>query len=253
MLNEPKPRRQYRQVADQILALVAAQGLGPGARLPSERDMAEQFSVSRPSLREALIALEVEGHVEIRMGSGIYVGARAPGTRAAYLDTEGPLEILQARCILESAIAEEAARHVSAALIDRLDHNLRDMAEAVHDTPLAIVLDGQFHIAVASGVGNAVLNNFTANIYDQRLSPFFAQFSNHFEGPRTWRLALAEHGAIRDAIAEGDPLAARAAMRHHLTESQRRFTEGGLEVANETAFPRIRGGAFKDEPNATGR
>ena len=60
------------------------------------------------------------------------------------------------------------------------------------------------------------------------LSPLFAQFSTHFEGPRTWRLALAEHGAIRDAIAEGDPAAAREAMRHHLTESQRRFIEGRL-------------------------
>lgn len=243
MLNEAKPRRQYRQVADQILALVASQDLGPGARLPSERDLAEQLGVSRPSLREALIALEVEGHFEIRMGSGIYVGQRSPETPSPRMNGEGPLEILQARCILESAIAEEAARHVSARLIARLDGNLRDMAEAVNDTPKAILLDGEFHISVASGVGNSVLNNFTSDIYEKRLSPLFAQFSNHFEGPRTWRLALAEHGAIRDAIAEGDASAAREAMRHHLTESQRRFTESGLEPGSDTAFPRIRGNA----------
>lgn len=227
MLNDIRPRRQYRLVADQILTLAIAQGLGPGARLPSERDLADQLGVSRPSLREALIALEVEGHVEIRMGSGIYLGLRA-SNNGADLDGDGPLEILQARCIIESAIAEEAARNVSADLIARLDQNLAEQGAAVHDTPLAIRLDGDFHIAVASGTGNAVLGNLTENIYAQRLSSLFAQFSNHFEGPRTWRLALAEHGAIRDAIAEADPAAARQAMRHHLTESQRRFTEGRL-------------------------
>lgn len=227
MLNDARPRRQYRLVADQILALALAQGLGPGARLPSERDLAEQLGVSRPSLREALIALEVEGHVEIRMGSGIYLGLRTQDGRSD-LDSEGPLEVLQARCIIESAIAEEAARNVTPDLIARLDQNLTDMGAAVHDTPLAIRMDGDFHIAVAMGTGNAVLGNLTEHIYAQRLTSLFAQFSTHFEGPRTWRLALAEHGAVRDAIAEADPAAARQAMRHHLTESQRRFTEGRL-------------------------
>ncbi|MDN3712746.1 GntR family transcriptional regulator [Paracoccus cavernae] len=89
----------------------------PGERLPSERDMAEQFSLSRPSLREALIALEVEGHVEIRMGSGIYLSHQAPG-ESRPIEGGAPFEILQARCIIESAVAEEAARHVSAKLIE---------------------------------------------------------------------------------------------------------------------------------------
>ena len=230
MLNEPATRRHYRQVADQIMTFVAAQGLGPGARLPSERDMAEQFSLSRPSLREALIALEVEGHVEIRMGSGIYVSSQTPAN-ARKIDTEGPLEILQARCIIESAVAEEAARNVSVALIATLDRNLQDMVAVLHDTPRAIRLDGAFHIAIAQGIGNSVLTHLMAVSYEQRLSPFFERFSAHFEGPPSWRLALAEHGAIRDAIAEGDPAAAREAMRHHLTESQRRFAENALPEA----------------------
>ena len=124
MLSDSRPRRQYRQVADQILQLAAARGLGPGQRLPSERDLAELLSVSRPSQREALIALEVEGHVEIRMGSGIYLGS---GSDRVVLraDAEGPLELLEARCIIESAIAEEVARHVTPELLRRLDDNLR--------------------------------------------------------------------------------------------------------------------------------
>ncbi len=102
MLTESRPRRQYRQVADQILLLAAARGLGSGQRLPSERDLAEMLSVSRPSLREALIALEVEGQVEIRMGSGIYLasGAERGMLRA---DAEGPLRACQKRCTVSSS------------------------------------------------------------------------------------------------------------------------------------------------------
>lgn len=236
MLNDARPRRQYRQVADQIMALVATQALAPGERLPSERDLAELLSVSRPSLREALIALEVEGHVEIRMGSGIYVGTRPkPSGASIATDADGPFEILQARAIIESAIAEEAARHVTPELIARLDDNLLAMGQYINERERIVMLDGQFHILVASGIGNSVLANFTAQIYEKRLSPFFMQFSSRLEGPRTWRLALAEHGAIRDAIADGDAPAAREAMRHHLAESQRRFTESFLVERAEGA------------------
>ncbi|MFT4013550.1 MAG: FadR/GntR family transcriptional regulator [Paracoccus sp. (in: a-proteobacteria)] len=224
---DARPRRQYRLVADQILALASGHGLGPGDRLPSERDLSDALGVSRPSLREALIALEVEGRVEIRMGSGVYLvesATPAPGRS----EGEGPMEILQARAIVESAIAEEAARQASPMLVAALDANLHQMGLALNDTPRAIALDGAFHQTVAASLGNALLTNFTVAIYEKRLSPLFARFSSHFEGPRSWRLALAEHGAIRDAIALSDPGAAREAMRHHLNESARRYTESLL-------------------------
>lgn len=239
MVQNERPRRQYRQVADQIQALVAARKLGPGQRLPSERELAEMLSVSRPSLREALIALDVEGHVEIRMGSGIYVGSTA-GARAEAdtprLDAEGPLELLRARRVIESAIAEEAAAHATPRSVARLDDNLREMAACLDDTAQAIRLDGAFHIEVASATGNAVLATLTAETFHKRMSPYFAQFSAYFENPRTWRLALEEHGTVRDAIAAADPPAARDAMRHHLTEAGRRFIDGVLaERAEESA------------------
>src|SRR5664279_6378167 len=74
-----EPRRLYRQIADQIRTLIRNGEFPTGARLPPERDLAKQLGVSRPSVREALIALEVEGLVEVRIGSGIYIqgaGAR---------------------------------------------------------------------------------------------------------------------------------------------------------------------------------
>lgn len=213
-------------IARRLQEMIRSGELKAGERLPSQRALSEQLNVSRPSLREALIALEVEGRVEIRMGSGIYV--RTGAAAAPELEVEGPMELLSARCIIESAIAEEAARHVSPAVIARLDDHLAGMTAAVHDRMQAIRLDCAFHVEIAQATGNALLANFTATTFERRLTPIFARFSAHFEGPRTWRLAISEHGAIRDAIADADPAAAREAMRHHLTESQRRFTESLL-------------------------
>jgi DNA-binding FadR family transcriptional regulator len=107
-----EPRRLYRQVAEQIRMLIDSGELPAGERLPAERELAERFGVSRPTVREALIVLEVEGRVQIRMGSGVYISGKSP-MPAAILpdeDSDGPFEILQARCIVESALAEEAAR-----------------------------------------------------------------------------------------------------------------------------------------------
>ena len=72
-----EPQRLYRQIAEQLRALIAQGEFATGDRLPAERDLARQFNVSRPSVREALIALEVEGWVEVRTGSGVYVQDRA--------------------------------------------------------------------------------------------------------------------------------------------------------------------------------
>ena len=71
-----EPRRLYLQIADQVRSLIAAGEFPPGSRLPAERKLAKRFGVSRPTLREALIALEVEGYVDVRPGSGIVVTAQ---------------------------------------------------------------------------------------------------------------------------------------------------------------------------------
>ncbi len=76
-----EPQRLYRRIAEQIARLIKRGEYKPGARLPPERDLATMLKVSRPSVREALIALEVEGYVDVRVGSGVYV-SRAGGSRA---------------------------------------------------------------------------------------------------------------------------------------------------------------------------
>src|SRR5258706_7715434 len=99
-------RRLYRQIADQIATLIEKGEYGTGERLPPERDLARQLGVSRPSVREALIALEVEGYVEVRVGSGVYVGGPRSGVAPAALPADsGPFELIRARSLIESECA----------------------------------------------------------------------------------------------------------------------------------------------------
>src|SRR5690349_3269825 len=96
-------RRLYRQIADQIAALIERGEYRPGQRLPPERDLAKQLGVSRPSVREALIALEVEGYVEVRIGSGVYVVDRTDKDAVAPLPADsGPFELIKARWLIEA-------------------------------------------------------------------------------------------------------------------------------------------------------
>lgn len=231
-----EPRRLYRQVAEQIRALIETGELKPGSRLPPERELSERFSVSRPTVREALIVLEVEGHIQIRMGSGVYISARPAQSQDVLPshDSDGPLEILQARCLIESGIAEEAARLVTSDSLARIDVILQRMEQSLDDSATALICDRDFHTAIADIIGNSALKHFTGLIYDSRMSPYFKKLASYFEGPHTWKLALEEHRIIRDAIAVGDPGGAREAMRRHLMLAQKRFSESfGEEPTRE--------------------
>ncbi len=227
-------RRLYRQVADHLRQLITRGEFATGGRLPAERDLAEQLGVSRPTVREALIALEVEGRVRIRVGSGVYVvdppSAGFPPPPGA-TPIEGPFELLRARELIEGSIAEEAALMVTPEHIAVLDDLLARMHHSAHPTRETLQVDRQFHTAVAGIIGNGVLVRFVGELFDQRINPYFEKLSRYFENADTWRLAFGEHQAIRDAIVARDPQLARNAMRHHLAQSQIRFQTNFEEIA----------------------
>src|SRR5450830_1305649 len=104
-LKQVDNRRLYQQIADQIRSLIQDGNFPVGARLPPERDLAQQLGVSRPSIREALIALEVEGSVEVRMGAGVYV-SHAPerSSHETAAMGESPIELMQARSAVEGSV-----------------------------------------------------------------------------------------------------------------------------------------------------
>jgi DNA-binding FadR family transcriptional regulator len=220
-----EPRRLYRQIADQLRQSIDHGEYPVGSRLPAERELADMLGVSRPTVREALIALEVEGLLRIRVGSGIYVNARpasAPHTAPAPI--EGPFEVLRARAFVESAVAEEAARKATEEDVARLDAVLAEADGHTLSIERWIALDRCFHRAVVATLGNVVLLRTVGELFDQRINPYFVQLSQHIENDVTWRAAHLEHVAIRNAIAARHPANARAAMREHLERSHRRFS-----------------------------
>lgn len=220
-----EPQRLYRQIADQLHQLIATGEFCAGARLPAERDLARQLGVSRPSVREALIALEVEGWVEVRMGSGVYVLNKRPTAPASSIEAEwGPLELIRARRVVEGETAALAASLRKRIHVDAMSRAIEDMREMAAQQVMPLSGDRAFHLAIAHACDNGVLVDTVQGFWDSRRRPIFTRLGGYFETVASWRKAIAEHEAIRDAIAERDPQAARQAMHAHMDRSHQRFS-----------------------------
>lgn len=232
-LQAVETKRLYRQIADQLRALIAAGEFALGSRLPPERDLAVQLGVSRPSVREALIALEVEGLVEVRMGSGVYVTALEPASaaRTVAADALGPFDIMRARQLIETELAALAARASTPALVKRLRAALKAMEDDVAGGVMPLRGDREFHITLAEASGNAALVRVVTELFEERNNPLFEQLGRHFENVKSWRCALVEHRAVVKAVAAGDAAAARKAMQSHLQKSHDRFAAALVEPA----------------------
>jgi len=223
-----EPRRLYRQIADQIRALIRSREFAAGARLPPERDLARQLGVSRPSVREALIALEVEGLVEVKIGSGIYVlGPRSNGESGTQVQAAmGPFELLRARWIIESECAALAAKAAKRPQIAAIEEALQQMESVANDDkrqPLAG--DRLFHLRIAEATGNGALVAVVKMLWEERMGPLFAQLEHHYDSPGQWTRAIAEHRLVLDALTRHDVPGARAAMQGHLDKAYKRFSK----------------------------
>ena len=224
-LKPVESRRLYQQIADQIRELIDRGGFEAGTRLPPERDLALQLGVSRPSLREALIALDVEGRVEVRSGSGVYVSAAKPSPAPAKTAAmgESPSQLMEARSIIEGEVVVLACARITDAQLARLRDLLKSMEAEIARRRARLDLDREFHLTLAQMTGNAVLTRLVGELFDERHSPISAKISSRFESTRTWKVALKEHEAILKAVEARDPIAAQAAMRAHLSASALRW------------------------------
>ena len=232
-----EPRRLYRQIAGQLRALIEQGEFSVGSRLPPERDLAQQLGVSRPSVREALIALEVEGHVEVRMGSGIYVRLNDAAS-APVVSAEAPLETIRARQLIESELAAYAATHMKKAQVAGLREAIALMESEAAAGHLPSRGDRLFHTRIAEACDNSVLLRVVGELFDERHNPLSKQLGNHFETERSWAAAIAEHRAVVEAIARQSARAARAAMARHLARSHDRFTANWPAEQAVPATPR---------------
>lgn len=227
-------QRLYQQVAEQIGELIRRGEFRAGDRLPAERDLARQLGVSRPVVREAMIALEIAGLVEVRTGSGIFV--RSAETNAAHpvvLPDVGPspFDLIAARKLLEPEIALTAATSLSQADLDGIAealHLMREAQAAGRDVKSA---DRLFHTRIAAATGNTVLASIVDQLWEHACVPIFGGLHAHTKLPNHERAALAEHAEILSALQRRDALAARDAMRAHLARTEAIMLAGDNAVA----------------------
>lgn len=225
-------QRLYQQAAEQIAALIRDGAFAPGSRLPPERDLAQQLGISRPTLREAMIALEIAGLIDIRSGSGIYVasGELAAAKTPPALGDAGPslFDILAARRTVECEIAALAAANPDPDALAALERLIGAQEAAMRRGQIDGRVGGHaedraFHLAIAAMAGNEVLTGFAAALWDTMFTPVYARLAERTEGPRKTRSTIADHRAILAALARGDGAAARRAMRAHIAHTEALF------------------------------
>ena len=219
-------RRLYLQIADQLRTLIYEPDFAVNGRLPSERTLAEQLGVSRPSIREALVALQLEGRVEIRMGSGVYLcGVPSSSEEAAQDNVEmgdSLIDIMGARAILEGAIAASVASLAKPKDVKALRAIYQTMERECQAGELPIAADRAFHVRIAQMSNNEVLARTVGTLYDERQSPMPSKLLGLYDPVDTWFVALNEHRDILEAIEARDPIQAQAAMQRHLKTALKR-------------------------------
>jgi DNA-binding FadR family transcriptional regulator len=226
-----EPRRLYRQIADQIGALIASGEFAPGKRLPPERNLAQLLGVSRPSVREALIALEIAGLVDVRVGSGIYVReaaahpASVPSAGESEEPDPGPFELLRARRLIEGEIAALAAKFAKEPDIVAIRETIAWMVQENERNAPTQEGDREFHLRIAEASGNSALALVVRGLWDQRYRPMYTKIEQHFSTPALRAQSLSDHGSIFNAIERHDARGARAAMHRHLDRVYKEFSK----------------------------
>jgi len=208
--------RLYVRVARKISDLVNTGQVKPGDRLPSERDLAEMLNVSRPSVREAMIALEVSGLIEVRMGNGIFVTNRKASLSRELVDGGvGPFEILEMRLLLEPEVCALAAERIDDETLGQLAETYDEM-ERCNGTPEMEQADEKFHNLIAGAAENTAMQKTVEWLWRLRAQSVLSRGYHRMIVEEGVFPTLDEHKAILEALKSKDPVAARQAMKSHL-------------------------------------
>ena len=208
--------RLYQDLARRLMAELANGHFAVGDRLPAERELAVQYGLSRPTVREAMIALEVQGLVEVRVGSGAYV-KRLPGENDIPGFNISAIELTEARLLFEAEAAALAATQVSDAELAELALLVEEIEREnanPHGTEKA---DRAFHLAIARATRNAAVLEAVERLWDLRAASPESALLHEKARSANIKPVVDEHTAVLDALRDHDPAAARAAMRTHLS------------------------------------
>lgn len=242
-------RKLYQQIAASVSAAIEAGVYRPGQRIPSERELADEFKVSRPTVREAMIALEVAGTVKSKHGSGIYVADNPPSDVPAPELDIGAFELTEARRLFEGETAALAAAVITDTEIERLDAIVAEMVRENAEDIAGERADRQFHVAIAEATRNSAVVGVIEQLWDARYrSPLCAHTLARARALGD-RPRIEEHIAIVDALRSRDPRAARDAMRDHLAK----VIDGLLDATEVDAVERARSDAVAKRAEFTRR
>lgn len=229
-------RRLYQQVADSLKNQIVNRDFTVGQRLPAERVLADKFNVSRPTIREAIIALEIMGYVDCRIGSGVYVISNKGGASEETELDIGPFELMEARRLVESEVASMAAARIDDVQLAKLEELLTAMEQENETGKTGEEADREFHVTIAQGTHNSALVATIERYWDIReTSPMLINMLNRARSSGV-RPTIAEHRRILEALQAHDPNAASAAMSAHLTS----VIDGLLKVTETEAVERAR-------------
>jgi GntR family transcriptional regulator, transcriptional repressor for pyruvate dehydrogenase complex len=209
--------RLYEEVVERLRELIDVQGLKPGDRLMSERDLAERLGVSRTSVRQALTALEVMGLVRIRHGGGVFLArpqhAVLPSLASELVDRYEQLPaVIEVREAIETQTSRLAARRREAADLQAMRAALERMEAAIESGDEPADADAEFHTAIVRAARNPLLSRLWAELAEPIDQTRRASLARPGRPPRS----LAAHRAILDAIERKDEDGAAASMREHL-------------------------------------
>ena len=236
-LHRPPVTRLSHAVAGELERRILEGSLKPGDRLPSERDLAVELGVSRPSLREAIQKLVAKGLLTTRHGGGTYVTDRL---EAPFVDpwqemlSGHPMlqgDLLEFRHMLESQAAALAAERATDADIERLDaaYAALEKVYASNEMLACIDIDVAFHQAIAEAAHNVLIGHLTASLFRVIHGHISSNLEHLYARPQRWGLLQGQHRAIWQAIREHKPEAAAAAARAHIEFVQQSMMESERE------------------------
>lgn len=202
-------KRLFWGIVELIEASINSGDYSAGSRLPPERELASKFNVSRPTIREAIIALEVRGRVEVKTSSGVYVLA-SPNSKQS-LQKINAFEVTQARALVEGEVAALAATTITDDELDEMNQTLIDMEEGKNME----AADKTFHEIIANATRNEAMKNLVQSLWSLRASSIEVIKDYDSVCSKDNKKTIAEHKDIYTALKLRDATKARTAMHEH--------------------------------------
>jgi len=234
-IEENSGDRLYQSLARALIAELREGRFPVGSRLPAERELATLYGVSRPTVREAIIALEVQGLVEVRIGSGAHV-VSLPGHEEKPGFAVSAIELAEARLLFEGEAAALAATQITDGELAQLGEWVEAIARENTDPAGSDHADREFHMLIAAATRNAAVVDCVTRLWELRAQSPESALLHAKARAANIRPVVDEHAAVLAALRQRDPTAARAAMRAHIAAA----LDGLLFATEEQAVEQAR-------------